>query len=108
MLGVAACASTVPTVLIVPCYARRYVHRVGRTARMGHAGAATLLLLPSEADYVTLLRSHGVRPQLQPLAAVLRHLPAAEAAVVRVYSTGFAIASCCFLTARFSSFCMTL
>lgn len=36
-----------------------YVHRVGRTARMGHRGDAVLLLLPSEAEYVTRLMQHG-------------------------------------------------
>ena len=33
----------------------RYVHRVGRTARMGQQGEAVLFLLPSEAAYLDQL-----------------------------------------------------
>ncbi|GBF93083.1 DEAD-box ATP-dependent RNA helicase [Raphidocelis subcapitata] len=37
-----------------------FVHRVGRTARMGRSGAALALLLPSETAYVELLRLRRV------------------------------------------------
>ncbi|KAI8465769.1 MAG: DEAD-domain-containing protein [Monoraphidium minutum] len=37
-----------------------FVHRVGRTARMGRSGASLALLLPSEAAYVELLRLRKV------------------------------------------------
>lgn len=37
-----------------------FVHRVGRTARMGRSGAALALLLPSESAYVELLRLRKV------------------------------------------------
>ena len=49
----------------------RYVHRVGRTARMGSAGEAMLFLLPSEAGYVDLLAQRSVKLLLQPLMPVL-------------------------------------
>lgn len=62
---------------------RRYVHRVGRTARMGQAGEAVLFLLPSEAPYLPLLGSHGVRLAPLPLDPVLEPLPDLENASVR-------------------------
>ena len=34
---------------------RAFVHRCGRTARMGQAGKAVVMLLPSEAAYVEFL-----------------------------------------------------
>ncbi|XP_002964093.2 DEAD-box ATP-dependent RNA helicase 17 [Selaginella moellendorffii] len=37
-----------------------YVHRVGRTARLGRKGEAALFLQPCEAEYVQELRKHGV------------------------------------------------
>jgi len=49
----------------------RYVHRVGRTARMGSAGEALLFLLPSEAGYVAMLAARGVALQAQPLMPLL-------------------------------------
>ena len=41
----------------------RYVHRVGRTARMGQQGQALLFLLPSEKAYIDRLQQHGVKVQ---------------------------------------------
>jgi hypothetical protein len=39
-----------------------YVHRVGRTARLGQQGRALLFLQPTEAPYLSLLRSCGIAP----------------------------------------------
>ena len=50
---------------------RRYVHRVGRTARMGSAGEALLFLLPSEAGYTAMLAARGVTLRAQPLMPLL-------------------------------------
>jgi len=38
-----------------------YVHRVGRTARMGQQGEALLFLMPAEMPYLQLLQQHGVK-----------------------------------------------
>jgi hypothetical protein len=44
----------------VPGAPEEYVHRVGRTARMGHGGEALLLLMPHERPYVDLLATRGI------------------------------------------------
>ncbi|CAL5219539.1 g1390 [Coccomyxa viridis] len=48
-----------------PGEAAEYVHRVGRTARMGKVGEAMLFLMPSERAYLGNLEARGV--QLRPL-----------------------------------------
>jgi len=35
-----------------------YIHRVGRTARIGVTGNALLFVTPAEVDYVKILRQH--------------------------------------------------
>jgi superfamily II DNA/RNA helicase len=57
------------------CTSRRYVHRAGRSARMGQAGEALLFLLPTEVDYLPLLARHGVKLNSLPLDSVLATLP---------------------------------
>ncbi|KAI0243844.1 ATP-dependent RNA helicase dbp7 [Massospora cicadina] len=44
-----------------PTDLRDYVHRVGRTARLGRAGDAVLFLLPSEEGYVARLATLKIR-----------------------------------------------
>lgn len=39
-----------------PSSASAFVHRCGRTARIGREGSALLMLLPNEEDYVNFLR----------------------------------------------------
>lgn len=52
-----------------------YVHRVGRTARMGQQGEALLFLLPSEMPYVQLLQQSGVQLSQQIAGDLLQCLP---------------------------------
>jgi len=37
-----------------------YIHRVGRTARIGVTGNALLFVSPAEVDYITVLRQHSI------------------------------------------------
>ncbi|KAI8066661.1 P-loop containing nucleoside triphosphate hydrolase protein [Gongronella butleri] len=43
-----------------PTDMKDYVHRIGRTARLGKAGEARLFLLPSEMDYLPILKGQGM------------------------------------------------
>lgn len=38
-----------------------YVHRVGRTARVGKQGHALLFIMPAEVEYLKSLAGHGIR-----------------------------------------------
>ena len=40
-----------------------YVHRVGRTARIGNTGEACIFLLPSENEYLDVLKANGSEPE---------------------------------------------
>lgn len=43
-----------------PSSPEEYIHRVGRTARIGCRGSSLLFLVPSEAEYVSSLASHKI------------------------------------------------
>lgn len=58
-----------------PSGAEEYVHRIGRTARVGHRGEALLFLLPSEQGYLQILSARGVVPSERTLEALLPALP---------------------------------
>lgn len=45
----------------VPSKTEDYIHRVGRTARIGSAGHALIFLLPSETNFVEHLESQNLR-----------------------------------------------
>ncbi|KAL3759716.1 hypothetical protein ACHAWU_008210 [Discostella pseudostelligera] len=44
-----------------PCETNDYCHRAGRSARAGKAGHALLFLLPSERQYIEVLRLRGLK-----------------------------------------------
>lgn len=54
-----------------PGEASEYVHRVGRTARLGEKGEALLFLQPVELDYLHDLKIHGVSLTEYPLQKLL-------------------------------------
>ncbi|KAI8612777.1 P-loop containing nucleoside triphosphate hydrolase protein [Chytriomyces sp. MP71] len=58
----------------MPSDVKDYVHRIGRTARLGRNGSAVSLLLPSEAKYVDLLKRKGVVVKPEDGMAVLKYL----------------------------------
>ncbi|CAM6098811.1 unnamed protein product [Calypogeia fissa] len=58
-----------------PGDAAEYVHRVGRTARLGQAGEAILFLQPCEIDYLDVLQKHSVTLKELPLPKLLDVLP---------------------------------
>ncbi|XP_029166347.1 probable ATP-dependent RNA helicase DDX31 isoform X2 [Nylanderia fulva] len=57
-----------------PISARDYVHRIGRTARAGSSGAATIFLTPSEIEFVRMLESRRIRIKQQDMNDVLDKL----------------------------------
>ncbi|CAH9118864.1 unnamed protein product [Cuscuta europaea] len=54
-----------------PGEATEYVHRVGRTARLGEKGDSILFLQPVEAEYLQELEKHGVTLTEYPLLKLL-------------------------------------
>lgn len=58
----------------VPTDLKDYVHRVGRTARLGKAGEATLFLLPSEMEYLDILKAQDLFPEAIPMETILKNL----------------------------------
>ncbi|GMY36498.1 DEAD-box ATP-dependent RNA helicase 17 [Fagus crenata] len=58
-----------------PGEATEYVHRVGRTARMGERGDSLLFLQPIEMDYLQDLEKHGESLTEYPLLKVLDTFP---------------------------------
>lgn len=44
-----------------PTAAAEYVHRVGRTARIGARGSSLLFLTPAETAFITELANHNIR-----------------------------------------------
>ncbi|XAR67220.1 RNA helicase [Bertholletia excelsa] len=54
-----------------PGEATEYVHRVGRTARLGESGDSLLFLQPVEMDYLQDLEKHGVSLMGYPLCKIL-------------------------------------
>ncbi|KAF9412156.1 ATP-dependent RNA helicase dbp7 [Podila epigama] len=57
-----------------PSDLKDYVHRVGRTARLGREGEAVLFLLPSEVKYLELLTAQGLPNQEVSVTSILMKL----------------------------------
>ncbi|KAI7858398.1 P-loop containing nucleoside triphosphate hydrolase protein [Circinella umbellata] len=57
-----------------PTDLKDYVHRVGRTARLGKAGSASLFLLPSEMEYIDILKAQDLFPESVTVENVLSTL----------------------------------
>ncbi|KAG2201675.1 hypothetical protein INT47_003901 [Mucor saturninus] len=58
----------------VPTDLKDYVHRAGRTARLGKAGEATLFLLPSEMDYLDVLKAQDLHPESITMETILKNI----------------------------------
>ncbi|XP_071622611.1 ATP-dependent DNA helicase DDX31 isoform X3 [Heliangelus exortis] len=57
-----------------PASPAEYIHRIGRTARIGCHGSSLLVLAPSEAEYVSLLASHKINVSELKMEKVLSSL----------------------------------
>ncbi|KFQ27462.1 putative ATP-dependent RNA helicase DDX31, partial [Mesitornis unicolor] len=57
-----------------PASPAEYIHRIGRTARIGCHGNSLLVLAPSEAEYVSLLASHKINVSEVKMEKVLSSL----------------------------------
>ncbi|KAI9478273.1 MAG: P-loop containing nucleoside triphosphate hydrolase protein, partial [Benjaminiella poitrasii] len=58
----------------VPTDLKDYVHRVGRTARLGKAGKASLFLLPTEIEYLDILKAQDLFPDPIKMESILEEL----------------------------------
>lgn len=58
----------------VPTDLKDYVHRAGRTARLGKAGEAMLFLLPSEMDYLDILKAQDLFPESVTMETILKNI----------------------------------
>ncbi|XP_028968258.1 probable ATP-dependent RNA helicase DDX31 [Galendromus occidentalis] len=58
----------------LPLGVQDYVHRVGRTARIGTEGRAVLLLMPCQAKYLNLLAKAKLRPEQMQMRGVINYI----------------------------------
>ncbi|KAJ1622940.1 P-loop containing nucleoside triphosphate hydrolase protein [Pavlovales sp. CCMP2436] len=58
----------------LPADPMEYVHRIGRTARIGKAGSALLFVLPSEAGFLELLKSRGLELSSSSIISIVTTL----------------------------------
>ncbi|MEE6505401.1 hypothetical protein FKM82_005515 [Ascaphus truei] len=57
-----------------PSSAAEYIHRVGRTARLGAHGSSLLILIPSESDYMRTLAAHKIGVSEMKMEEILANL----------------------------------
>jgi ATP-dependent RNA helicase DDX31/DBP7 len=78
----------------VPTDPAAYIHRIGRTARLGHSGDALLFLFPSEKPYIDILKGKNMQfnevtvddilaPLVTNLEANPKKIPLVEAAALQ-------------------------
>ncbi|KAI8872509.1 DEAD-domain-containing protein [Ramicandelaber brevisporus] len=65
-----------------------YVHRVGRTARIGRTGEAILFLLPHEVEYLALLEQREIVPEKCDVSKVLMNAYGGDNASISTASGG--------------------
>ncbi|KAJ3042963.1 ATP-dependent RNA helicase dbp7 [Rhizophlyctis rosea] len=63
-----------------PAEVTDYVHRIGRTARLGREGRAILFLLPSEMEYLVVLRDQALQVEEMKAEKVLLELAESKSA----------------------------
>uniref|UniRef100_A0A6B2L144 ATP-dependent RNA helicase n=1 Tax=Arcella intermedia TaxID=1963864 RepID=A0A6B2L144_9EUKA len=57
-----------------PSDPRAYIHRVGRTARIGQSGNAVVFITPQEKSYIQVLNSKNMFLEEMPFESVVAHL----------------------------------
>lgn len=57
-----------------PASAAEYIHRVGRTARLGARGSSLLILIPSEAEYIQTLVNNKISVSEMKMEEILSNL----------------------------------
>jgi ATP-dependent RNA helicase DDX31/DBP7 len=67
-----------------PADSKDYVHRIGRTARLGREGQATLFLMPSEIEYLDLLnQQYHCNIQETDPASILECIPRDKRSILK-------------------------
>ncbi|CAJ0940438.1 unnamed protein product [Ranitomeya imitator] len=66
-----------------PASAAEYIHRVGRTARLGTHGNSLLILIPSEAEYIQTLVNHKISVSEIKMEEILSNLLLEDFLVIR-------------------------
>lgn len=74
-----------------PTEPQEYVHRAGRTARLGRRGDALLFLTPEEVGYVDFLAKRGLQLHAMPLGNVMASLRFKSLPGVREQSGAFVL-----------------
>ncbi|XP_073412081.1 ATP-dependent DNA helicase DDX31 [Dendrobates tinctorius] len=57
-----------------PASAAEYIHRIGRTARLGAHGNSLLILIPSEVEYIQTLVNHKISVSEMKMEEILSNL----------------------------------
>ncbi|OBS81628.1 hypothetical protein A6R68_20175 [Neotoma lepida] len=70
-----------------PSSPAEYIHRIGRTARIGCHGSSLLILAPSEAEYVNSLASHKINADSSAAAAQVASIQMLHLVTVSLFFT---------------------